>query len=165
MQFPNTPISVWHGQLFEVPVLEDNSRWAVVKYTSPMEKPRKWRPLSGWFVVRHGQSFSALGNVDCLSIRVWSFHRLISIPRKRRLHLTVRRLDRKPVPYVYTHTPELNIIKAVSRELHQSVLSATHLRLERILTPHQPKFNLVNFQLQLIPMNEEPELKNLNSPL
>jgi hypothetical protein len=86
----NSPIAVWHSQPFEVPVLDAGMRWALVRYRNPREQPRKFSLLKNLFVVRKGQSFGAVGNESCTSIRVWQFRWLIGWPKSKRIELAVR---------------------------------------------------------------------------
>jgi hypothetical protein len=165
MQSHNTPISVWHGQPFEVPVLDADGRWAVVRYRNPKEKPGRFSLMRNLFLVRSGQSFSAVGNVECGAIKVWKMTGLLSWPRKRTLKLAVRRLDKKAMPHVYTPTPEPRISTAVALDIQLRVLSASHVQVASISMPPMPTFNLQPFNLQLTSPSDEPELKDFDSTL
>jgi len=165
MHSHNTPISVWHGQPFEVPVLDADGRWAVVRYRNPKEKPESFSLMRNLFLVRSGQSFSAVGNVECSAITVWKMKGFFSWPRKRTLKLAVRRLDKKPLPDVDTPTPEPRISAAVSMEIQRQVLGASHVQVASIIMPAMPTFNVQPFNLQLTSPNEEPELKDFDSTL
>jgi hypothetical protein len=162
MHHHNTPISVWHGQPFEVPVLDADGRWALVKYRNPKEKPGSFSFMRNLFVVRSGQSFSAVGNVECSAIKVWEMKSLFSWPRKRILKLAVRRLDKKVMPHVYTPTPEPRIRATVSMEIQRQVLRASHVQVASIIMPAMPSFNVQTFNLQLTSPADEPELKGFD---
>jgi hypothetical protein len=161
----NTPITVWHGQPFEVPVLDADGRWAVVKYRNPKEKPGSFSLMRNLFLVRNGQSFSAVGNVECNTIKIWKMTGLISWPRKRTLKLVVRRLDKKPMPDVYTPTPEPLINAAVAMDIQRHVLSNSSVSVASFTMPTTPTFNLQPFNLQLNEPSDEPELKDFDSTL
>lgn len=165
MQFPNTPISVWHGQPFEVPVLDADGRWALVRYRNPKEKPRRFALMRNLFLVRSGQSFSAVGNRDCTTIQVWKMTGLLSWPRKRTWKLAVRRLDKKPLPDVYTPTPEPRINAAVALDIQRQMLSNSSVRVASFTMPAMPTFNLQPFNLQLTSPADEPALKDFDSTL
>lgn len=165
MQSHNTPISVWHGQPFEVPVLDADGRWAVVRYSNPKEKPGRFSLMRNLFLVRSGQSFSAVGNVECSAIKVWKMTGLFSWPRKRTLKLSVRRLDKKAMPHVYTPTPEPRISTAVALDIQQRVLSASHVQVASISMPSMPTFNLQAFNLQLTSPADEPKLKGFDDEI
>ena len=159
MHSHNTPISVWHGQPFEVPVLDADGRWAVVRYRNPKEKPGSFSLMRNLFLVRSGQSFSAVGNVECSAITVWKMKGFFSWPRKRTLKLAVRRLDKKHMPDVYTPTPEPRINAAVAMDIQRQVLGASHVQVVSITTPAKPTFNLQSFNLLLKEPTDEPKLK------
>jgi hypothetical protein len=162
MHHHNTPISVWHGQPFEVPVLDADGRWAVVRYRNTKEKPGRFSLMRNLFMVRSGQSFSAVGNVDCSAIKVWKITGLFSWPRKRTLQLAVRRLDKKAMPHVYTPTKEPLINAAVAMEIQRHVLGASHVQVASMIIPAMPTFNVQPFNLQLSSPTDEPELKGFD---
>jgi hypothetical protein len=159
MHSHNTPISVWHGQPFEVPVLDAGERWAVVRYRIPKEKPGRFSLMRNLFVVRSGQSFSAVGNAECNAIQVWKMTGFFSWPRKRTLKLAVRRFDKKTIPDVYTPTTEPSINEAVAKDIQRQVLGASHVQVVSITTPAKPTFNLQSFNLLLKEPTDEPKLK------
>ena len=165
MHHNNTPISVWHGQPFEVPVLDADGRWAVVRYRNPKEMPGRFSLMRNLFMVRSGQSFSAVGNVECSDITVWKVNGFFSWPRKRTLQLAVRRLDKKTLPDVHTPTPEPSISAAVSIEIQRIVLGASHVQVASMIIPAMPTFNVQPFNLQLSSPSDEPELKDFDSAL
>ena len=165
MQSNNTPISVWHGQPFEVPVLDTDGWWAVVRYRNPKEKPGRFSLMRNLFLVRSGQSFSAVGNVECSAITVWKMNGFFSWPRKSTLKLAVRRLDKKPLPDVYTPTPEPCISAAVAMDIQRHVLGASHVQLASISMPAMPTLNVQPFNLQLASPTDELELKDFDSTL
>ncbi len=165
MHHHNTPISVWHGQPFEVPVLDADGRWAVVRYRNPKEKPERFSLMRNLFLVRSGQSFSAVGNVDCNAIKIWKMTGLFSWPRKRTLQLAVRRLDKKAMPHVYTPTPEPRINAAVAMDIQRQLLGASHVQVGSFVVPAMPTFNVQTFNLQLSSPTDEPELKDFDSTL
>jgi hypothetical protein len=161
----NTPITVWHGQPFEAPVLDADGRWAVVRYRNPKEKPGRFSLMRNLFLVRSGQSFSAVGNVECNTIKIWTMTGLFSWPRKRSLQLAVRRLDKKPLPDVDTPTPEPLISAAVSMEIQRQVLGASHVQVASMIMPAMSTFNVQPFNLQLNAPTDEPALKDFDSTL
>ena len=165
MHHHNTPISVWHGQPFEVPVLDADGRWAVVRYRNPNEKPGSFSLMRNLFLVRSGQSFSAVGNVECSAITVWKMKGFFSRPRKCTLQLSVRRLDKKPLPDVHTPTPEPRINAAVAMDIQRHVLSNSSVHVAAFTMPAMPTFNLQPFNLQLTSPADEPELKDFDSTL
>jgi hypothetical protein len=162
MHSHNTPISVWHGQPFEVPVLDADGLWAVVRYRNPKENPGRFSLMRNLFLVRSGQSFSAVGNVECSAITVWKMKGFFSWPRKRTLKLAVRRLDKKPLPDVFTPTPEPRISAAVSMEIQRHVLGASHVQVASMIMPAMPTFNVQPFNLQLNAPTDEPALKEFD---
>jgi hypothetical protein len=165
MHHHNTPISVWHGQPFEVPVLDDDGRWAVVRYRNPKEKPQHFSLMRNLFLVRSGQSFSAVGNVECSAIQVWKMTSILSWPRKRTLKLAVRRLNKKAMAHVYTLTPEPRINVAVAVDIQSRMLGASHVQVGTFEMPAMPTFNVLTFNLQLSSPTDEPELKDFDSLL
>ena len=162
MHHHNTPISLWHGQPFEVPVLDADGRWAVVRYRNPKEKPERFSLMRNLFLVRSGHSFSAVGNVECNSIKIWKMTGLFSWPRKRTLQLAVRRLDKKAMPHVYTPTPEPRINAAVATEIQRRVLGASNVQVASITMPAMPTFNVQPFNLELTSPADEPKLKGFD---
>jgi hypothetical protein len=162
MHHHNTPISVWHGQPFEVPVLDADGRWAVVRYRNPKEKPGRFSLVRNLFLVRSGQSFSAVGNVDCSAISVWKMNGLFSWPRKSTLKLAVRRLDKKPIPDVYTPTPEPRISTAVAMDIQRQMIGASAVQVGSFAVPAMPTFNVQPFNLQLNSPADEPKLKGFD---
>jgi hypothetical protein len=162
MHHHNTPISVWHGQPFEVPVLDADGGWAVVRYRNPKEKPRRISFMHNLFLVRSGQSFSAVGNVDCNSITIWKMTSILSWPSKRTLKLAVRRLDKKAMPHVYTPTPEPLINAAVAMEIQRQVLGASHVQVGFFTVPAMPTLNVQPFNLQLSSPTDEPKFKGFD---
>jgi hypothetical protein len=162
MHHHNTPISVWHGQPFEVPVLDADGRWAVVRYRNPKEKPGSFSLMRNLFLVRRGQSFSAVGNVECSAIKVWKMKGFFSWPRKRTLKLAVRRLDKKHMPDVYTPTPEPRINAAVAMDIQRQVLGASHVQVASMIMPAMPTFNVQPFNLELTSPADEPKLKGFD---
>ena len=161
----NTSISVWHGQPFEVPVLDADGRWAVVRYRNPKEKPRRFSFMHNLFLVRSGQSFSAVGNVDCNSITIWKMTGLFTWPRKRTLKLAVRRLNKKAMPHVYSSSPEPRINPAVAMDIQRQVLGASHMQVASISMPAITTFNVQPFHLQLTSPEDEPELKDFDDEI
>jgi hypothetical protein len=164
MQTDNTPISVWHGQPFELPVLDTDGRWALVRYRNPKEKPQHFSLLRNLFVVRNGQSFSAVGNVDCTVLKVWKMTGLFSWPRKCTIQLAVRRLDKKPMPVVYTPTPEprINTSVIVTSDFQPSVIKDSQVQFAPITMKSMPAFNLQPINFQLTSPTDEPELKGFD---
>jgi hypothetical protein len=163
MQSRDTPISVWHGQPFELPVLDREGQWAIVLYRNPKNKPRHFSFLHNLFLVRNGESFSAVGNVDCSDIRVWKMTGLFSWPRKRTLQLAVRRLDKKPMPDVYTPTLEPRLSSVIAADIQRVVLSASQMKVTSIVVPELPSIIVQPFNLQLNIPTDEPELKGFDS--
>jgi hypothetical protein len=163
MQARDTPISVWHGQPFELTVLDRAGQWAIVLYRNPKTKPRHFSLMHNLFLVRNGESFSAVGNVDCSDIRVWKMTGLFSWPRKRTLQLAVRRLDKKPMPDVYTPTPEPRLSSVIAADIQRIVLSATQMKVTSIGVPELPNLIVQPFNLQLNIPIDEPELKDFDS--
>jgi hypothetical protein len=165
MQSHNTPISVWHGQPFEVPVLDAEKRWALVRYRSPQEQPGKFSLLKNWFVVRQGQNFGAVGNEACMSIRLWQFQYWIGVPRYKRLQLAVRKISEKRMPTVNLSTQMPSVVPQTEDELRNSMLRKDN-------TPHiaihiQPitELNVVNLNLSLNTINDELTLKSFHDTL
>lgn len=162
MQKTNNPISVWHSQPFEVPVLNAGMRWALVKYRNPLEQPRRFSLLKNWFVVCQGQNFVALGNEACTSIRVWQFRWWIGVPRYKRLLLAVRKLSEKRMPQVNATTPMPSVVVHVANELQNNLL-------RKDSTPHisihiQPitQLNVADINVSLHAINDEPSLKSFH---
>jgi hypothetical protein len=161
----NTPIAVWHSQPFEVPVVDAGMRWALVKYRNPLEQPRTFSLLKNWFIVRQGQNFGAVGNEACATIRVWQFRWWIGVPRYKRLQLAVRKLSEKRMPLVNMTTSMPSVVAQVANELQNNLLRNDK-------TPHiaihvQPNtlLNIVNFNLSLHAINDEPTLKSFHDTL
>ena len=161
----NTPISVWHGQPFEVPVLDADGRWALVRYRNPKEKPGRFSLMRNLFLVRSGQSFSAVGNVECSTISVWKMKGFFSWPRKKTLKLAVRRLDKKAMPHVYTPIPEPRINAAVAMDIQRQVLVNSSVSVASCTLPAMPTFNVQPFNVQLNAPTDEPALKDFDSTL
>lgn len=160
-----TPVSVWHSQPFEVPVLDARMQWALVKYRNPLAHPRTFSLLKNWFIVRQGQNFGAVGNEACTSIRVWQFRWWIGVPRYKRLQLAVRKLSEKRMPQVNATTPMPSVVAQVANELQHNLLRKDN-------TPHisihiQPitQLNAANLNLSLNTINDEPTLKSFHDTL
>jgi hypothetical protein len=165
MHHHNTPIAVWHSQPFEVPVLDAGMRWALVRYRNPREQPRTFSLMRNLFVVRNGQAFGAVGNERCTSIRVWQFRWWIGVPRSKRLQLAVRKLSQKRMPAVNMTTPMPSVVAQVANELQNNLLRNDN-------TPHiiihmQPntQLNVVNLNLSLHAINDEPNLMAFHDSL
>jgi len=165
MHHHNTLISVWHGQPFEVSVLDDDGLWAVVRYSNPKEKPRRFSLTRNLFLLRSGKTFSAVGNVECCAITIWNITGLFSWPRKRTLRLAVRRLDKKAMPHVHTPTPEPRISASVAMDIQRQMLGASHVQVGSFVVPAKPTFNLQPFNLQLTSPADEPELKDFDDEI
>jgi hypothetical protein len=163
MHHHNTPISVWHGQPFEVAVLDADGRWAVVRYRNPKEKPRRFSLMRNLFLVRRGQSFSAVGNAECFAIKVWKMKGFFSWPSKQTLKLAVRRLDKKAMPDEYTPTPEPLINASVAMDIQRRVLGASHVQVASMIMPAIPTFNVQPFNLELTSPADEPKLKGFDN--
>jgi hypothetical protein len=143
-------------------VLDADGRWAVVRYRNPKEKPGSFSLMRNLFLVRSGQSFSAVGNVECSAITVWKMKGFFSWPRKRTLKLAVRRLDKKQLPDVYTPTPEPRINAAVSMEIQRQILGASQVQVASLTMPAMPTLNVQTFNFQLTSPADEPELKGFD---
>ena len=165
MQTHNTPITVWHGQPFEVPVLDAGIRWALVKYRNPREQPRAFSLMRNLYVVRTGQSFGAVGNEACNSIRAWQFRWWLGWPISTRIELAVRKLSEKQMPQVSLNTLMPRFVSNVADELQNNLMRKDH-------TPHiaihiQPhtQLNIANLNLSLHAINDEPSLKSFHDTL
>ena len=142
MHHHNTAIAVWHSQPFEVPVLDTGMRWALVRYRNPQGQPR---------------TFSLLKN--------WQFRWWIAVPRYKRLQLAVRKLSEKRMPQVNATTPMPSVVAQVANELRNNLLRNDN-------TPHiavhvQPntQLNIVNLNLTLHAINDEPTLQYFHDTL
>lgn len=165
MQSRNTPIAVWHGQPFVVPVLDSGMRWALVRYRKPKEQPRKFSLMKNLFVVRRGQPFGAVGNESCTRIRVMQFRWWIGWPTAKTIQLAVSKLSEGRMPEVNGTTPIPHIIPQVAKEIEQSILQLENtpsiaLRLHSNIT-----LNVVERSLQLNTLSEEPNLKTFHDTL
>jgi len=165
MQSHNIPISVWHGQPFEVPVLDEAMRWALVRYRNPQEQPGKFSLLKNWFVVRQRQNFSAVGNVACASIRIWQFRGWIGVPQHKRLQLLVRKISERQMPLMNLTTPMPSVVRQTEDELQNSLVRKQN-------TPHiaihiEPitQLNVTNLNLSLNTIKDEPTLKSFHDTL
>lgn len=165
MHHHNTPIAVWHSQPFEVPVLDAGMRWALVRYRNPREQPKKFTLLNNLFVVRNGQSFGAVGNESCTSIRVWQFQWWLGWPKSKRMQLAVRKLSERRMPEVNATTPIPAFHTQASRELERATLQKANT--PRIVMHMQSKatLNLASYNLQLNTINDEPNLKTFSDTL
>ena len=160
-----TPISVWHSQPFEMPVLAAGMRWALVKYHNPREQPRKFSLLKNVFIVRRGQHFGAVGNEECTSISVWQFRWWVGWPATKRIELAVRKLSERSMPNVTTKTPTPAVHFHVAQELERATLQTlqtTHIALK---VQSASKLNIASFNLQLNTPNDEPNLKTFGDTL
>lgn len=165
MHHRNLPISVWHGQPFEVPVLNTVMRWALVKYANPQEVPRKFSVFKNLYIIREGQPFGAVGNIECTTMRTWQFRWWLGWPKSKRIELAVRKLSERRMPEVYTPTPEPRISAAVAMDIQRRVLSASHVQLTSISMPSMPTFNLQPFNLQLTSPADNPKLKGFDDEI
>jgi hypothetical protein len=165
MHHHNTPVSVWHGQPFEVPVLDAGMRWALVRYRNPREQPRKFSFLKNLFVVRKGQSFGAVGNESCTSIRVWQFRWWVSWPKSKRLQLAVRKLSERRMAEVNASTQIPAIHAQVALELERATLQKHNTPRIAIHMQSKATLNLVSYNLQLNTINDEPNLKTFRDTL
>jgi hypothetical protein len=165
MHHHNTPIAVWHSQPFEVPVLDTDMRWALVRYRNPREQPRTFSLMRNWCVVRRGQAFGAVGNEACTSIRVWQFRWLIGWPTSKRITLAVRKLSEKQMPHVNVNTLMPSVVAQVADELQNNLLRKD--RTPHIAIHFQPNTNvhISNLNLSLNPIYDEPNLKSFQDTL
>lgn len=161
----NTPVSVWHSQPFEVPVLDEGMRWALVKYRNPREQPHKFSLLKNLFVVRKGQSFGAVGNEICTSIRVWQFRWWIGWPISKRIELAVRKLSEHRMPEVNAKTPIPHIDSRVASALNRAMLEKHHTPFIAIHMQSKATLNIATNNLQLNTINDEPNLKTFSDTL
>ena len=165
MQTHNTPITVWHGQPFEVPVLDAGMRWALLKYRNPCEQPRTFSLLRHLFIVRKGQTFSAVGNEGCTCIRVWQFRWWLGWAKSTRIELAVRKLSEKRMPKVNSRTPIPSVVASVANEIQNNLLGKEYA--PNIAVHIQPctQLNIVNLNLSLHAINNEPSLKSFHDSL
>ena len=163
MHHHNTPISVWHGQPFEVPVLESGMRWALVRYRNPREQPRKFSLLKNLFVVRKGQSFGAVGNERCTSIRVWQFRWWIGWPKSNRIELAVRKLSERRMPEVNATTPMPQVLPHAAREIERAVMGREKTLRIALHLQTNPMLHLAPLHLQLNEIDDEPPIKPFDS--
>jgi len=108
-------ISVYHQQPFEIEVLDQGMRWAIVHYRNPQRLPKSFAPFAAYFVLRAGQNFSAIGNERCPLVRVWQFKSILSLPVKKSIQLLVRKLHQsKPAqPHLPLKSP--GIVKSLPK--------------------------------------------------
>jgi hypothetical protein len=165
MQSHNTPITVWHGQPFEVPLLDVGMRWALVKYRNPREQPRTFSLMRNLYVVRTGQAFGAVGNEACNSIRVWQFRWWLGWPKSTRIELAVRKFSEKRMPKVNSRTPIPSVVASVANEIQNNLLGKENA--PNIVVHIQPytQLNIVNLNLSLHAINDEPSLKSFHDSL
>jgi hypothetical protein len=163
MQARYTPISVWHGQPFELPVHDRDGQWAIVLYRNPKTKPRRFSLMHNLFLVRKGDSFSAVGNVDCSRIKVWKMTGLISWPRKHILQLAVSRLEKKTIPDVSAPTPEPRMSSVIAADLQSIVLGTSPMKVTSTGVLELPSIIVQPFNIQLNIPTDEPELKGFDS--
>lgn len=165
MQSRNTTISVWHGQPFEVPVLDAGMRWAIVRYRNPNEKPGRFSMLEHVFVLRSGQAFGAVGNEACTSIRIWQFRSWVSWPKSKRLALAVRKLSERGMPdlTVQTNTPKVN--PDVAGEIEQAMMGKDNTPRIAMQLQSNPTLFIPSTTLQLQPINDQPLLKTFQDTL
>jgi hypothetical protein len=133
-----------------------------VRYRNPKEKPRNFSLMRNLFLVRSGQSFSAVGNMECRAIKVWKMSGLFSWPRQRTLKLTVRRLEKKAMPALYTHAPEPRVSAAVELEIQRSILGVSQVRVTSVAIPEMPAFNLQPINFQPDSPTDEPKIKGFD---
>ena len=165
MQTHNTPITVWHGQPFEVPLLDEGMRWALVKYRNPREQPRTFSLMRNLYVVRTGQAFGAVGNEACNSIRVWQFRWWLGWPKSTRIELAVRKLSEKRMPQVSLDTLMPRVVSNVADELQNNLMRKDNIPNIAIHIQPKTKLNLANLKLSLNEINDEPTLKSFHDSL
>ena len=165
MQSHNTPITVWHGQPFEVPVLETGMRWALVKYRNPREQPRTFSLMRNLYVVRTEQAFGAVGNEACNSIRVWQFRWWLGWPKSTPIELAVRKLSDKQMPQVSLNTLMPRFVSNVADELQNNLMRKDSIPNIAIHIQPKTKLNLANLKLSLNAINDEPSLKSFHDTL
>ena len=165
MSSRTSPISVWHQQAFEIPVMDRGARWAIVHYRNSPIKPGPNNLFRNWFILRQGQTFVGIGNTACAEVRTWQFNTLLSKPKKKTIPLKVRRVstllpvaprDLAPVT-LKKPTPPASItnVGLALNEPH-SMLSSFEIRLSAAL--QQVTFELLS-------PTDEPPLKGVNDPI
>ena len=165
MHHHNSPIAVWHSQPFEVPVLDTGMRWALVRYRNPREQPRSFSLMRNLFVVRKGQAFGAVGNERCTTIRVWQFRWWIGWPKSHRIELAVRKLSERRMPQVNATTPIPSVVSKVADELQHNLLRKDNVPNTAIHIQPNTQLNIVNLNLSLPTINDEPTLKSFHDSL
>lgn len=165
MQTRKTTISVWHSQPFEVPVLDADMRWALVWYRNPREQPRTFSLMRNWFVVRRGQAFGAVGNEACTSIRVWQFRWWLGWPKSKRMNLAVRKLSEKQMPHINVNTFLPRVISHVADELQNTLLRKEQTPRISIHLQPNTQLKIVNLNVSLNAINDEPTLKSFHDAL
>jgi hypothetical protein len=165
MQSRNTAISVWHGQPFEVPVLDAGMRWAIVRYRNPDEKPARFLILKHVFVVRSGQAFVAVGNEVCTSIRIWQFRSWLGWPKSKQLPLAVRKLSQRGMTDLTVQTNAPKVIPAVAVEIEQVMMGKEDTPRIAMQLQSNPTLFIPSTTLQLNPINDQPLLKTFQDAL
>jgi hypothetical protein len=174
MQTRNTPITVWHSQPFELQVLDEGMRWALVWYRNPCEHPRTFSILNKLFFVRSGQSFNAIGNEDCFSIRVWQFRWWLDLPQSKRIRLAVHKISERHMPTVNITAPLPAVVSGIARELEQETLLtkatpqiALHIQPKTILSVASCnlRLNITEKEPTFSAFENEPNLKSFQDAL
>jgi hypothetical protein len=159
MKLQNTPISVWHGQPFEVSLLERENQWAIVWYRNPKEKPGRFSLLRNLFLLNSGKAFSAVGNGKCTQIKFWIFQNKFSLPKRKQLELSVCVLKKKEIPKVETLSKAPNLDQENIRQLNNRIISSKQLTTRTILTPILTAIEINTLDFQPEPVLDLPELK------
>lgn len=159
------PLTVWHSQPFEVPVLDAGMRWALVRYRNPREQPRKFLLMSNLFVVRNGQSFGAVGNEACTSIRVWQFRWWLGWPKPKRIGLTVRKLIARRMPDLITNTSMPRVVQQIAHDLHCAAIPMENTPNIALDVHVRSSLKIHSNHFQLEPFKEEPNLKTFSDSI
>lgn len=162
MHHNNTPIAVWHSQPFEVPVLDSDMRWALVRYRNPQEQPRKFSLLKNLFLIRRGQPFVAVGNEKCTSIRVWQFRWWVSWPKSKRIELAVRQLAERNTDVNFSTTVPL-ITANKTAEIERCVLRKEMTPKIELQLHTNPLLYITPINLQPNEPQDAPLLKSFHS--
>ncbi|MFM7105663.1 MAG: hypothetical protein ACKOW8_09080, partial [Flavobacteriales bacterium] len=162
MQNRNIPISVWHSQPFELPILDADMRWALIIYRNPSEEPKKISLLRNVFIISRGQTLGAIGNEKCTAIKALQFRWWIAWPKVKSIQLFVRKMAERPLPDVSITSLMPAVSVQVAHELEKTLLH--YKKVPRFTTriESKSKLQLAALHLNLKSIHDEPQIKSFH---
>jgi hypothetical protein len=124
------PISVWHQQPFELPILREGMILAFVYYRNPSIPGSVLHFWKNIYLIKNGEPFGAVGNIGCPLIRTWQFRSYFSLPKEHTIPLNVlliqnKRFPNLSIPFINLHEKRSKPIMAVSPNTSSNLITTT----------------------------------------